>query len=184
MNSNSDDRCTLAPSTCTHLYKSVRPESLAQGSNAVVADAGAEIPDEHMEHQEADGENEHVMNGESESTNGSDEETESAPGEADAEAHEPECDARRAREHDDEAAQGSAQGPVLGEEEVSPPQVATQPRLPSKDELDVHEAMGHAQFRNWCEPCVFGQGREDLHLRGEKWRPPPPCGELRLCLLE
>ncbi len=65
---SSSDRCILAPSNCPHLYESVRPESLAQGSDAVVADARAEIPDEHMEHQETDGENEHVMNGESEST--------------------------------------------------------------------------------------------------------------------
>ncbi len=25
--------------------------------------------------------------------------------------------------------------------------------------------MGHAQYRNWCEACVHGQGREDQHLR-------------------
>ena len=61
---------------------------------------------------------------------------------------------------------GSEQAPVLGEEEVQAPQVASQPRLPSRDEQDVHEAMGHAQYRRWCEPCVHGQGREDRHLRG------------------
>ncbi len=29
----------------------------------------------------------------------------------------------------------------LGEEEVCPPQVATQPRTPSREEVDIHEAM-------------------------------------------
>ncbi len=51
--------------------------------------------------------------------------------------------------------------------------MASQPHLPSRDECDVHEAMGHTQFRCWCEACVYGQGREDLHLRGEKWRTLP-----------
>ena len=45
--------------------------------------------------------------------------------------------------------------------------------MPGRDEVDVHEVMGHAQYRAWCEDCVYGQGREDLHLRGEKWRSLP-----------
>ncbi len=32
--------------------------------------------------------------------------------------------------------------PAPGEEEVCPPQVASQPRLPSRDQVDLHEAMG------------------------------------------
>ncbi len=65
---------------------------------------------------------------------------------------------------------GPDDAPALGEEEVKPPQVATQPHLPTRDEQDTHEAMGHAQYRRWCEPCVHGQGREDRHLRNCKHR--------------
>ena len=63
--------------------------------------------------------------------------------------------------------------PVLGEEEVQPPRVATQPNLPCRDQIYVHEAMGHAQYRSWCEACVHGQGREDRHLRDSKSRTVP-----------
>ncbi len=68
----------------------------------------------------------------------------------------------------EEATNGEAQEREIGSEEVRQPQVASQPYLPSKDERDVHDAMGHAQFRSWCEPCVEGQGREDRHFRGPK----------------
>ena len=60
----------------------------------------------------------------------------------------------------------SRDAPPLGEEEVQPPQVATQPYLPDRSEVDLHCAMGHAQYRSWCEACIAGQGREDRHIRG------------------
>ncbi len=114
--------------------------------------------DEHLEHAEA---GEQLMESDSGSADGSDEDAEPGGG--------PRGDC----EHDEEAGHDVGVDEKLGEEEVSPPQVATQPRLPSRDECDVHEAMGHTQFRNWCEACIHGQGREDLHLRGEKWRSLP-----------
>ena len=74
----------------------------------------------------------------------------------------------RGGDHDAEAEGDDAvdpdQAPALGEEEVQPPQVAAQPQLPCRDQIDVHEAMGHAQYRSWCEACIHGQGREDRHL--------------------
>ena len=76
------------------------------------------------------------------------------------------------REDHDEV-EREEQPPALGEEEVQPPQVAAQPRLPCRDQIDVHEAMGHAQYRSWCEACVHGQGREDRHLRNSKHRSLP-----------
>ena len=30
-------------------------------------------------------------------------------------------------------------------------------------ERDRHIASGHAQYASWCEHCVFGSGREDVH---------------------
>ena len=74
---------------------------------------------------------------------------------------------------EDKADAREEQPPVLGEEEVQPPQIAAQPRLPCRDEVDVHKAMGHAQYRSWCEACVHGQGREDRHLRDSKHRSRP-----------
>ncbi len=98
--------------------------------------------------------------------------------EADAEAPEhagkgEKPDHEGAGDQTEEVERDPGQDPPLGEEEVRAPQVASQPRLPSRDEQDVHEAMGHAQYRRWCEACVHGQGREDRHLRGCKHRSLP-----------
>ena len=60
----------------------------------------------------------------------------------------------------------SRDAPPLGEEEVQPPQVATQPYLPDRSEVDLHCAMGHTQYRSWCEACIVGREREDRHIRG------------------
>ena len=136
-------------------HKSVRPQFSADGSHA---DAGhrveAETMDECVEHA---GANEDIMESESSSVEGSDEES--------AGPQKPDSDAQGVSGHDEKAAQPDEARGTLGEEEVSPPKVASQPHLPSRDEVDVHEAMGHAQYRCWCEACVHGQGREDLHLR-------------------
>ena len=83
---------------------------------------------------------------------------------SDQEEYQEDCSKRQeARESDRtyerEPTEEADRAPDLGDEEVQAPQVASQPRLPSKDEQDVHEAMGHAQYRSWCESCIYGQGR-------------------------
>ena len=111
---------------------------------------------------------EEVMGGASESNGYEDHEVEAPEhGGEDREPVADECS------HDDEAERDPDRVPVQGEEEACPPKVAAQPRLPSRDEIYVHDAMGHAQYRSWCESCVYGQGREYLHLRGDKGRALP-----------
>ena len=65
------------------------------------------------------------------------------------------------------AEQATEDGP--DEEHVEPNQsVKKSPMAPSKAMRDVHEAMGHAVFRNWCGACIKGRGRNDSHCRKER----------------
>ncbi len=158
------------PDNCTLQHPSVRPGALVQcRSGDAVCDMEVEVEEldrvikeleiKCNEQAKAEEMYEQIMGGESD---GTDEASESAEdGDCDSGEHD--------RAHEDEP----AEDPALGEEETEPPKVAAQPRLPGRDEVDVHEAMGHAQFRNWCEPCIYGQGREDLHLRGENGEASP-----------
>ena len=41
----------------------------------------------------------------------------------------------------------------------------TDPLLPTKSEVDMHNVMGHIPFRNWCPICVKAQGRDWDHCR-------------------
>ena len=99
-------------------------------------------------------------------------------GDRDEDCEGPHCDDAKAKRDPGDEAKGNpgvnpGKTPELGEEEVKLPQVASQPHLPIRDEQDTHEAMGHAQYQRWCEPCVHGQGREDRHLRNAKHRSLP-----------
>ncbi len=63
---------------------------------------------------------------------------------------------------------GTADDPAFKPEddqglEARAPKIVASPDLPSQAEIDVHNAMGHALFRSWCEACVTGQGREAGH---------------------
>jgi hypothetical protein len=130
------------------------------------ADVEAEILNQCIGDEETEEAGENIMNGDSESTDSHGDDHEDDHGLSGDDRDGPPGD-------DGGAAKESGEDPALGEEEVAPPKVATQPRLPDRGEVDLHEAMGHARFRNWCEACVFGQGREDLHLRGGGWRSLP-----------
>ncbi len=119
--------------------QAVRPNNDPAWNHSLVAmnDAEVEAFDECME--EVKGFGEELVKGEQESDDDDDDKSRV------------ECqEDQAAPERDDDAKRDPGPEPALGEEEVCPPQVATQPRLPSRDEIDVHEAMGHAQFRNWC----------------------------------
>ena len=136
-------------------YPSVRPEVSASGSSGItVSKDKVEVEHECQDQAGAEEIEEQAMGGESEDA---------------ASEFRAECSGSDERDHGDDhdRVQGPAKDVTPGEEEMDPPRVAVQPRLPSRDEVDVHEAMGHAQYRNWCETCIYGQGREDLHLRGE-----------------
>ena len=52
--------------------------------------------------------------------------------------------------------------------EEFPKAVKRSPVTPSHAERDSHEARGHATFRNWCDSCVKGRGRDGKH-----------CGKVR-----
>ena len=46
--------------------------------------------------------------------------------------------------------------------------------MPSKADVDQHEATGHASYRNWCAECVRGRGREMAHAQGDHSTDPTP----------
>ena len=39
------------------------------------------------------------------------------------------------------------------------------PKLPSRDDVEKHNVMGHVVFRDWCPTCVRAQGKEMDHTR-------------------
>ena len=39
------------------------------------------------------------------------------------------------------------------------------PKLPSKDEIEMHNVMGHFPYRDWCPICVKAHGKEMGHQR-------------------
>ncbi len=140
---------------CSTTTQPIRPneDSVGETSHAAACNAEVKAFDECME--EVGGFGEELAEGKEESDNDEYDEEDRAERPRDQEAQE--------REEADDPDPGPH--PAPGEEEVCPPQVASQPRLPSREQVDLHEAMGHAQYRSWCEDCIFGQGREDRHLR-------------------
>ena len=53
------------------------------------------------------------------------------------------------------------------EDEVEPLRALPTPCTPSAEEVALHRALGHVQFRPWCDYSVEGRGRELGHYRAE-----------------
>ena len=53
------------------------------------------------------------------------------------------------------------------EEEVEPQETLSTPSMPSHDEVELHRALGHINFRAWCDQCVEGRGKEMGHVSTE-----------------
>ena len=49
-------------------------------------------------------------------------------------------------------------------EEVHRPRRIPTPLLPSQDEIDEHNVLGHSQYRSWCPHCVAGRGVGQRHV--------------------
>ena len=49
------------------------------------------------------------------------------------------------------------------EEAYKPRRIPT-PILPSQEEVDEHNIMGHVQYRSWCPHCVAGRGVGQRHV--------------------
>ena len=41
------------------------------------------------------------------------------------------------------------------------------PKLPTQEEVDVHNTMGHLPYRNWCPVCVRAKGRDMDHKQDD-----------------
>jgi hypothetical protein len=39
------------------------------------------------------------------------------------------------------------------------------PKLPTREDVDLHARMGHLPFRDWCEVCVKAKSKERGHVR-------------------
>ena len=72
--------------------------------------------------------------------------------------------------------EGSSETPIEQGEESRHPKGLTTPIRPSQHEVDKHN-LNHATFRNWCEFCVKGRGKEAPHRtqKGEALRMPTIC---------
>jgi hypothetical protein len=72
--------------------------------------------------------------------------------------------------------EGSSEIQVEQGEETRQPKGLTTPIRPSQHEVDKHN-LNHATFRNWCEFCVKGRGKEAPHRaqKGEALRMPTIC---------
>ena len=46
------------------------------------------------------------------------------------------------------------------EEEGAVVRKLVDPKLPSKEEVEVHYVRGHFPYRNWCHICVRAKGRD------------------------
>ena len=68
---------------------------------------------------------------------------------------------------EDDAAGGSSSIIQAAPEEGRAPKMLTNPVMPSKAEVDAHEAC-HWPFRNWCRACVEGRGRDSAHRRSKE----------------
>ena len=42
------------------------------------------------------------------------------------------------------------------------------PEAPTVEEIEVHEAAGHPNFRSWCRACVAGAARDSQHRAQDK----------------
>ena len=51
---------------------------------------------------------------------------------------------------------------IEGEDDIEPLKKAKNPRLPSPEEVEVHNRT-HIPYRSWCSWCVEGRGRGDQH---------------------
>ena len=41
------------------------------------------------------------------------------------------------------------------------------PRLPTKEEVEIHKLTGHVNYRNWCDICVRCRGKDLDHKSQE-----------------
>ena len=62
---------------------------------------------------------------------------------------------------------GQAADSQFGEqgEEQARPRILKAPHEPSQNEIDEHEAMGHAVYRSWCKVCIAAKGVGQPHHR-------------------
>ena len=56
----------------------------------------------------------------------------------------------------------------MAEKEYEAVKRITDPRLPSQDEVNMHNMMGHIPYRNWCPICVKSQGRDTSHFKSKR----------------
>ena len=60
---------------------------------------------------------------------------------------------------------------IEDEEDVEKIKVASDPKLPSQQEVDEHRCT-HVPYRDWCRWCVLGRGRGLQHSRAlASWTP-------------
>ena len=48
--------------------------------------------------------------------------------------------------------------------------VIARPDKPTKEQVERHNASGHAQFKNWCKHCVRGLATRDRHINKKNKR--------------
>ena len=55
----------------------------------------------------------------------------------------------------------SADGEIVidGDEEVEPLKMAKDPRLPSAEDVEIHDRT-HLPYRDWCKWCNMGRARD------------------------
>ena len=58
---------------------------------------------------------------------------------------------------------------IEAEEDVQPMQSLSTPELPSRDAIEEHR-IDHCPYRDWCDECVEGFGRERGHFRTDDAR--------------
>ena len=67
---------------------------------------------------------------------------------------------------DDEGGEPVSSRPT-GDEECQLQRIVRDRGLPSRQDIDEHDAGGHSTYRAWCEPCVEGRGTGTPHRRGK-----------------
>ena len=53
-------------------------------------------------------------------------------------------------------------------EEARRPRLIPTPVMPQAWEVEEHNAMGHVQYRSWCQHCVAARGVGQRHTQGLK----------------
>ena len=84
-------------------------------------------------------------------------------GSSDADSEHEDFEPRQGESGAQDLPRGCAEDKDRDDLQAKPPIVAGTPVAPTQAELDVHNCMGHAVYRQWCEACITGQGREDQH---------------------